>query len=356
MAAPLPFASVVFAGTALDGGLYVPTRIPTACLTPALLDALEHLPYHRVAARLLALWITEAEIPLADLLRLTGTAYSEARWGRCGEGEGGGGAVAPLVPLAPASASAPRVDVVELFHGPTAAFKDAALQLLGCLIPYLMARPRTSTAASAIPTRVTVLGATSGDTGAAAVAGLRGAQGVTLLILHPAGKVAPVQHMQMCSVLDANVHNVAVGGADFDACQGAVKGAFADPAFVARHNLCAINSINWARVLAQSIYYVFSHVAWRAREKRAGRGVAPEVSGCAAGVGPARTFFFFYCFLPFTSLAPLPFFTPPPLHPPAEFPHVCCAHWELWQCPGGVLCRSNAVPAPPPNPCSHQCQ
>ena len=337
-APPLTFAAAVFAGTAPDGGLYVPSRVPARALSPALLDALAGLPYHRVAARLLSLWVGEGEVPLGDWAGLTAAAYGGGRWGGAGEG------VAPLVALPGSSSSGGGVRVLELFHGPTAAFKDVALQLLGVLIPYLMAR-----GGPGIPARATVLGATSGDTGAAAVAGLRGAPGVALVILHPAGRVAPVQHLQMCTVLDANVHNVAVAGADFDACQEAVKGAFADAGFVARHSLCAINSINWARVLAQSVYYVWAAAQWRAGERREGRAEAAEVrvgvgggaAGGAAWVARASALLTHFLSLSHTHTRRA---HPPRTHS-AGLPALCLPHGQLWQRAGGLLRRADAAGA-----------
>ena len=344
----LTFSQAVFAGTAPDGGLYVPACIPRGALTPQLLAELEGLPYSRLAARVLGVWIGEEEIPLADLLQLTQQAYAESRWpgsGRVsGAPEGQGAVVAPLIQLqcssSSASSSTVPVHVLELFHGPTAAFKDIALQLLGCLIPYLMARaPPGSTT---VPRRVTVLGATSGDTGAAAVAGLQGAPGVSLVILHPAGRVAPVQAAQMTSVLAPNVHNVAVAGEGtcFDACQAAVKGAFADPAFVARHSLCAINSINWARVLAQSVYYVHAAVAWQAAQRAEGRAL---VSG-----GAAR-----HCcsLLPTSPTHTAHYTTPHPPPPPTPSPPPSLCPAATLAMPWLATMQRSSSPPPSP-PCT----
>ena len=241
---PLTFAGVVFAGTAPDGGLYMPSRIPL--LDRASLLALHGLPYAHVAARVLALFIEEDDIPFADLIALCEDAYSNERWSSP--------STVPLVALG--GGSSPLL-LAELFHGPTSAFKDAALQLLGRLFAYLI-----EGGGPLVPPRATILGATSGDTGAAAISGLAGQRGVTAVILHPEGRVARVQHLQMTTVLDASVHNVAIRGGDFDACQASVKAAFSDASFVKRHALAAINSINWARILAQSVYYVWTYLQW----------------------------------------------------------------------------------------------
>jgi threonine synthase len=141
----------------------------------------------------------------------------------------------------------PQLCVLELFHGPTFAFKDVALQFLGNLFEYFLER-RKARGEAVEP--ITVLGATSGDTGSAAIYGLRGKRNVDVFILHPRGRVAPVQERQMTTVLDDNVHNIAVDGT-FDDCQNLVKACFQDQAFNAAYALAAINSINWARILAQ---------------------------------------------------------------------------------------------------------
>jgi threonine synthase len=141
--------------------------------------------------------------------------------------------------------------LLELFHGPTLAFKDVALQLVGRLFDHVL---------SASGERVTVVGATSGDTGSAAIESVRGSSAVDIVMLYPAGRVSDVQRRQMTTVEDANVHTVAVEGT-FDDCQDLVKAMFADEAFRSRLRLSAVNSINWARVMAQTVYYVTSSVA-----------------------------------------------------------------------------------------------
>jgi threonine synthase len=147
----------------------------------------------------------------------------------------------------------PLVDVgdlriLELFHGPTAAFKDVALQFLGNLFEYLLARDGGE---------LNICGATSGDTGSAAIYGVRGKARISIFMLHPKGRISPIQERQMTSVLDANVHNIAVRGS-FDDAQRIVKALFNDLPFKSEFSLGAVNSINWARILAQMVYYVFA--------------------------------------------------------------------------------------------------
>ena len=249
----ISFAEAVFAGLAPDGGLYVPTSFPA--LPPvAMMRTWATLPYASVAARVLSLFIRCDELPFPVLAALCADAYKPSSWGTAGA------VVAPLVPLRDS-----RIAISEHFHGPTCAFKDLALQLLGRIFGELMRR-----GAKGAPRSLTILGATSGDTGSAAMAGLKGIPGVRTIVLHPVGGVARVQALQMTSVLDPNVHAVAVGPAPgasratFDDLQSAVKAAFTDAPFAARHNLSAINSINIARVLAQTSYHVYSWLQWDA--------------------------------------------------------------------------------------------
>ncbi len=140
------------------------------------------------------------------------------------------------------------VELLELFHGPTLAFKDVALQLLGRLFEYVLAREHR---------HLNILGATSGDTGSAAIAGVRGQPNIDIFILYPHGKVSALQEMQMTTVSDANVHCLAVRG-NFDDCQALMKAAFNDPVFKQELSLGAINSVNWARVMAQIVYYGYA--------------------------------------------------------------------------------------------------
>ena len=141
-----------------------------------------------------------------------------------------------------------NVTVVELFHGPTLAFKDVALQLLGQLFQHVLALRNQ---------RLNILGATSGDTGSAAIAGVRGQDNVDIFILYPKGRVSPLQELQMTSVPDRNVHCIEVDGT-FDDCQRLMKETFADLDYKAKYQLGAVNSVNWARVLAQIVYYGYA--------------------------------------------------------------------------------------------------
>ncbi|KAI5286758.1 threonine synthase, partial [Ascosphaera acerosa] len=150
-----------------------------------------------------------------------------------------------------------RLHLLELFCGPTFAFKDVALQFLGNLFEYFLVR-RNEGKTGKDRHHLVVIGATSGDTGSAAIYGLRGKKDASIFILHPKGKVSPVQEAQMTTVLDSNVHNIAVEGS-FDDCQDMVKALFADPETNSRHKLAAVNSINWARILAQMTYYVHAY-------------------------------------------------------------------------------------------------
>ena len=140
------------------------------------------------------------------------------------------------------------VHVLELFHGPTLAFKDVALQFLGNLFAYILEKRGG---------RLNILGATSGDTGSAAIHGVRGKPNINIFIMHPAGRTSPLQEKQMTSVLDDNVFNLAVDGT-FDDCQRIMKTTFADVPFKTEHSLGSVNSVNWARVLAQTVYYFYS--------------------------------------------------------------------------------------------------
>ena len=231
-AAPLlDFAGVTLAGLASDGGLYVPEAWPR--FTPDEVAALAGLSYAETAARVLAPFVGDS-LSAGELQALCDQAY--ARFAHA--------AVTPLVQLDHDQW------LLELFHGPTLAFKDVALQLLGLLFErFLQDDPRP----------LTVIGATSGDTGSAAIDALAGRAGVELFMLHPAGRVSEVQRRQMTTVAAPNIHNLAIEG-DFDTAQGLVKAMFADPAIAARYRLSAVNSINWARLAAQVVYYAYASV------------------------------------------------------------------------------------------------
>ena len=231
-AAPvLDFRGATLAGLAADGGLYLPEAWPT--LSPDEIADLEGLSYAETAARVLAPFVGDALEP-AELRDLCEAAYGRFHHA----------AVTPLVQLDHDQW------LLELFHGPTLAFKDVALQLLGLLFERFL----TGTDA-----HLTIIGATSGDTGSAAIDAVAGRRGIDIFMLHPAGRVSEVQRRQMTTVLAPNVHNIAIDG-DFDQAQALVKAMFADPDLSARFTLSAVNSINWARLAAQVVYYFYAAV------------------------------------------------------------------------------------------------
>ncbi|WP_428392447.1 threonine synthase [Lichenicoccus sp.] len=220
------FAGVLLAGLAEDGGLFVPQRWPH--FSAEEWRALRGLPYPALAARILAPF-TERSIDAATLQRLCFDAYGSFTHP----------AVAPLVQLDQ------DLFVQELFHGPTLAFKDIAMQLLGRLFDHVLAKQDG---------HLTIVGATSGDTGSAAIEACRDRARLDVVILHPRGRTSEVQRRQMTTVLAANITNLAVEGS-FDDCQDLVKAMFADAPFRDALRLSAVNSINWARIAAQIPYY-----------------------------------------------------------------------------------------------------
>ena len=217
----LDFADVLLAGLASDGGLYVPKSWPKAA-PPANLSYVEFAQH--------IMWpFVEGSVDRADFEAIVTDAYATF-------------AADEVIPI---SSLADGVQVVELFHGPTLAFKDVAMQMLGRLFDHELARRKS---------RVTIVGATSGDTGSAAIEAFRDRDNVDIFILHPHGRTSEVQRRQMTTVQAANVFNVAVEGS-FDDCQDIVKAMFADEPFRGEVGLAAVNSINWARVMAQVVYY-----------------------------------------------------------------------------------------------------
>ncbi len=231
-AAPiLDFRDATLAGLASDGGLYVPDTWPTLTLDE--IAELRGLSYAETAVRIMTPFV--GDTLSEDDLR----AMCEAAYGRFSHA-----AVTPLVQLDE------QHWLLELFHGPTLAFKDVALQFLGLVFERFL-RGRD--------TQLTVIGATSGDTGSAAIDALAGRAGVEIFMLHPEGRVSDVQRRQMTTVLSPNVHNIAIRG-DFDTAQALVKAMFNDADFSARFNLSAVNSINWARLMAQIVYYFYAAV------------------------------------------------------------------------------------------------
>jgi threonine synthase len=239
-AAPaLDFEGALLAGLAEDGGLYLPEAWPG--LEPQALRALAGLPYAEAAARIMEPF-TGSCFTSEELRALTGEAYAGFRHA----------AVAPLRQLDA------NDWLLELTQGPTLAFKDYALQLVAPMFDRVLARRGE---------RLTILGATSGDTGAAAIAACEGRERLDIVILYPEGRVSEVQRRQMTTVAAANVHALAIEGT-FDDCQDIVKALFADSEFRRRARLAAVNSINWARVMAQIVYYVTSAVALGAPERK----------------------------------------------------------------------------------------
>src|SRR5437016_810239 len=242
------FEEVLLAGLAEDGGLFVPERLPV--LDQATLTALGGLPYPELAARIMALFAGDAfDIP--ELARLCETAY----------GTFAHAAVAPLVQLDE------RLWLLELFHGPTLAFKDLALQLVGLLFDAVLARRGE---------QVTIVGATSGDTGSAALAACRDRSALDIFMLYPKGRISEVQRRQMTTVDAANAHALAIDGT-FDDCQDIVKALFADRGLRQELNLSAVNSINFARVAAQIVYYIAAGLALGAASGSTGRAVSFSV-------------------------------------------------------------------------------
>lgn len=222
----LDFEGVTLAGLAGDGGLYVPTAWPR--FAPEEIAAMAGLPYAQLAQRVMQPFVGDSLTP-ERLLELTTTAY----------GRFAHAAVTPLKQLDE------RQWLLELFHGPTLAFKDVALQLLGLLFEEFLARRDD---------HLTIVGATSGDTGSAAIDAVAGRAKVDIFMLHPHGRISEVQRRQMTTVMAPNVHNIAIDGS-FDDAQATVKRMFNDAAVTGRFGIAAVNSINWARLMAQVVYY-----------------------------------------------------------------------------------------------------
>ncbi|KAL2041910.1 hypothetical protein N7G274_005097 [Stereocaulon virgatum] len=238
------FEEVVLQGLASDGGLFLPQKIP---LMEEIPDDWTDWSFEEMAYHIFSRYISPSEIPPNDLKDIVHRSYSRSVF-RSAD-------VTPLVTLN----GEKQLYLLELFHGPTFAFKDVALQFLGNLFEYFLLR-RNEGKTGVQREHLTVIGATSGDTGSAAIYGLRGKQDVSVMIMFPKGRVSPVQEAQMTSVLDDNVHNLAVDGS-FDDCQDFVKALFGDTDINKTHKLAAVNSINWARILAQITYYFHSYAS-----------------------------------------------------------------------------------------------
>ena len=234
----LSFRDVTLAGLASDGGLYVPETWPS--LSRDEIASLAGLSYVDTAVAVMAPFVGD-DLTREDLRDLCGKAY--ARFAHA--------AVTPLVQLDHDQW------MLELFHGPTLAFKDVALQLLGLLFERFL---------EGSGEHLTIVGATSGDTGSAAIDAVAGREGVDIFMLHPEGRVSEVQRRQMTTVAAPNVHNIAIRG-DFDQAQALVKAMFNDRSFAGRFRLSAVNSINWARLMAQVVYYFYAAVRLGAPER-----------------------------------------------------------------------------------------
>ncbi len=225
--APISFTDAVLMGLAEDGGLLLPRTIPR--IGTSTFESWQDLDYPDLAFEVMSRFVDD--IPESDFRELIRRSYSTF-------------STAEITPIVHHD----DLHILELFHGPTLAFKDVALQLLGNLFEYFLER------SSSI---LNILGATSGDTGSAAIYGVRGKERINIFILHPHKRVSPVQEKQMTTVTDDNVFNIAINGT-FDDGQAIVKSIFNDIDFKQKYHLGAINSINWARVMAQVVYYVYS--------------------------------------------------------------------------------------------------
>ena len=228
----LGFSDAVLSGLASDGGLYVPASWPQ--LSSAEIAAFAGRPYADVAFAVISRFV-DGEIDDATLRGIIDAAYATFRHP----------SVTPLVEIAPGHF------VLELFHGPTLAFKDVAMQFLARTMDHILSKSGQ---------RATIVGATSGDTGSAAIEAFRGRDTTDIFILHPEGRTSEVQRRQMTTVLDANVHNIALRGT-FDDCQGIVKTLFRLPGFRDEVRLSGVNSINWGRIVAQVVYYFTAAVS-----------------------------------------------------------------------------------------------
>jgi threonine synthase len=228
----LGFSDAVLSGLASDGGLYLPQTWPQ--ISPAEIAGFAGKPYADVAFAIISRFV-DGEIPDGTLKGILDASYATFRHP----------SVTPLVEIAP------NHFVLELFHGPTLAFKDVAMQFLARVMDHILAERGA---------RATIVGATSGDTGSAAIEAFRGRDTTDIFILHPEGRTSDVQRRQMTTVLDANVHNIALKG-NFDDCQNIVKGLFRNARFREETKLSGVNSINWGRIVAQIVYYFTAAVS-----------------------------------------------------------------------------------------------
>ncbi len=245
----ISFSDAVMMGLATDGGLLLPEQIPTISTQER--AQFHSMEYPELAFNIIKHFVGD-DIPADELQHIIERSYSKFTHPQVTPVERHG-----------------DVHILELFHGPTLAFKDVALQFLGNLFEYLL-KQRGS--------HMNIIGATSGDTGSAAIYGVKGKENINIFILHPEGKVSPIQELQMTTVTDPNVFNLAIDG-NFDDGQRIVKEIFGDLEFKHKHALGAVNSINWARVLAQIVYYFY---AWSR--------TAPNVDACVDFAVPTGNF------------------------------------------------------------------
>ena len=228
--APTSFTEVLIDGLASDGGLVMPETIPQ--VTPQELEAMRGLTYAELAAQIIGMFATD--IPREDLVRITEEAYSVERF--------------PHPEVVPVTRLDDDIALVGLSEGPTLAFKDLAMQFLGQVIPYVLAKTDRV---------LNIVGATSGDTGSAAEHAFKGVDRVNVFMLSPLGRMSEVQRAQMYTITDGNVHNIAIDGV-FDDCQHIVKEINQDAAFKREYSIGAINSINFGRICAQTVYYFWA--------------------------------------------------------------------------------------------------
>ena len=231
--APMAFSDVLLMGLAPDGGLMLPQSYPT--IDEATLDAWRKLDYTELAYEIMSLYATD--IPAEDLRNIINKTYTKQAFGS--------DEIIPVTKLYD------NISLLELSNGPTLAFKDVAMQFLGNAFEYVLKQKGE---------RLTIIGATSGDTGSAAEYALRGKDNIEVFMMSPNGKMSAFQRAQMYSLDDANIHNIAVDGM-FDDCQDIVKSLQEDAEFKAKYSLGTVNSINWGRILAQIVYYFKGYFA-----------------------------------------------------------------------------------------------
>lgn len=237
---PISFEDVVIAGLAPDGGLYVPQEYP--CFDKSQISAMKNLSYQELVFKIISPFVAGA-IEDTDLQKIIDKSYKNFRHEQ----------IAPLV----------KIDeneyILELFHGPTMAFKDFALQFLGNLFDFILKKRKQ---------KVTIIGATSGDTGSAAIEGCKNCENLSIFILHPHNRISDVQRKQMTTVVSDNVFNIALESS-FDDCQDMVKAMFNDQSFLkGKSKAVAINSINWCRIMAQIVYYFYAGLKLGSPEKQ----------------------------------------------------------------------------------------